>query len=191
VLLQGRLTTTNVELASVLPNVPKNGSALLGSPTSAGAPETAGVWLASAWRGDLPATRGIALPAPPAGWTYGLWVVTGADTTLLAGRFADPARPDEDALYTETAQTPNLPGEDFLRRAPKDVTFPLNLADGKTHVLVSLEPAFPTRPDRPYLTILRGRIPYHQPVHAVFSIESLKDTAPAGTIRIEQRGEAQ
>lgn len=186
VVLHGQLKTTETELAFALPSLPKSGSALLGSPTNTKAPETAGVWLASAWKGDLPVTRGIALPAPPAGWTYGLWVVTGADTTMLAGRFVDPARSDEDALYADTAQKPNLPGEDFLHDAPNDVTFPLNLADGKTHVLVSFEPALSTPPNHPYLMIFRRRIPYQQAVHTAFSLERLNDTTPSGTIRIER-----
>lgn len=190
VLLRGQLKTTEAQLTFALPALPPKGSAVLGSPTSTKAPETAGVWLASAWRGDLPVTRGSALPVSPVGWTYALWVVTGADTTLLAGRFTDPARADEDALYGETAQKPTLPGEDFLQRAPDNATFPLNLADGKTHVLVSLESTRAESPDRPYLTIVRGRIRYQQAVHTAFSLAVVDDVIPSGTIRIEQRAPA-
>lgn len=188
VILRGLLRETAAELEPVLPSRNGRQVALLASPTDPKAAETAGLWFARGVSGDVPAGAGLVLPRATEGWTYAAWILTGSDTLLPIGRFPDPTKKDQDNPFAGTGgTTPQLPGEDFLRRAVKGVRFPLNLADGKTHVLVSLEPDILERPGTPFLTLLRTRIPFQQAVRTPFTLEEVESTTfPRGSVIIER-----
>ena len=79
------------------------------------------------------------VPALPAGWVYEGWGVTQG-TPLSTGRFSTPDGPDAAAPYSGPNDGPPFPGEDFLTNLPASITAPVNLADGSSLVVLSVEP---------------------------------------------------
>lgn len=172
VLLRGTLEQTEAELTAALPDLAGNQTALLAASTRASAPLTAGVWFAASGAGKGSPAHGLSLPARSDGWTYGGWVRTGSVAVLPTGLFSDPNGPDDRAPYSGSEPGWNIPGEDFLENAPDDLSFPLNLADGRSDVIVSLEPADgePAEYDAPFLPLLSARIPYRQKPNSPVSL---------------------
>ena len=103
--------------------------------TNATPNDEAGVWFIDP-TGPMMAP-GLSLPALPAGWVYEGWAVTQG-TPLTTGRFSDPAMADLDAPFSDPG--PPFPGEDFLTNLPMGVTPPVNLADGSSMIVISVEP---------------------------------------------------
>ncbi len=203
VLLRGALQTTEVTLVPVVPELDGNHVAVLLAPTDPAAPDTAGLWFArpKAKTGGKTAP-GLGLPAPgsPAamqaglaaasgGWAYGGFVTTAGGTVLPMGAFTDPAAPDSAKPFSGPRPGLKLPGEDFLRNAPEGVSFPLNLADGRTSVTVSLLPDFALEAAEPYLPLLRVRIPYRQATNTPFRLpaEKADEAFPRGRGTFEQQ----
>ncbi len=187
VVLHGVFQETAADLADAFPVVAGKHQALLGTPTRGDAKGAAGLWFAAAVSPEE-TTPGLQLPPAPDGWTYGAWVVTGAEETLLVGTFRDSAGADSVSLYSDTKQGWAVPGEDFVRHAPDGIRFPLNLADGRTRILVSLEPAFGNeeRPEKPFLVLFGGRIPYRQKAGASFLISGVSGgDRPQGSVLVK------
>lgn len=190
VLLQGALSLTEANLTAVVP--PQEGShrALLAAPTGKSQLATAGVWfVVQEGKKGVP-QPGLELPALDSGWVYAGWVVTGAGTTLPTGKFSNPRVQDDFSGFSGSAPSFGLPGEDFLKDSPEGVRFPLNLADGRSQVIISIEPDFPGESERaePFLPLLFARIPYQQQAGEEFSLEPAEaDLLPQGRIVIEQR----
>ncbi|HLQ60412.1 MAG TPA: anti-sigma factor [Candidatus Acidoferrales bacterium] len=115
------------------------GGYILAAPTgAAGTPQTAGVWFLDLKAGKPVA--GLRLPAAPAGWKYEGWIVFSGQP-LSTGRFSKPDGADESARYSSTQNpAPPFPGEDFLQNLPAGLTPPLNLAQGSTKVVLTIEP---------------------------------------------------
>ncbi len=188
VLLRGTLATTSVQFDQGVPKAAGTHRAMLLAPTDAKAPDTSGVWFAvpSAVRGKPRA--GLALPAAPKGWVYGGFVTTAAGTVLPTGAFQDQAARDQSAAFSGEAKALAFPGEDFVRRAPEHVVFPLNLADGRTTLSVSLLPDFAPEGAAPFVPLLAARIPYQQKAGDAFPLDAVSpDTLPSGTGVFEQR----
>jgi hypothetical protein len=101
--------------------------------------ETSGLWF------GMPSTKptsSLNLPVAPIGWKYEGWVLY-KDKLLSTGRFSEPKGQDSFNGYSATKKpTPGLAGQDFLVNAPTDLgfTFPINLADGASKAIISLEP---------------------------------------------------
>lgn len=196
VLLRGVLKTTEADLVSELPKIPKGQVAILSTPTEEDAPATtkvpasAGIWFAKKGAKKGTPAPGLSVPALPTGWVYGGWVVTGADTVLPTGLFPSPKAADRHAPYSGTGAGWKLPGEDFLRDAPEGLKFPLNLADGRTEVIVSLEPDVGSTNDHPepFLPLLTARIRYRQAPNEPFTLSPVeKDAMPRGHVVIEPK----
>lgn len=191
VLLRGTLAATEVRFEAAVPAATGTHRAMLLAPTDAKAPDTSGVWFAapSTVRGKPRA--GLALSAPPPGWAYGGFVTTAAGTVLPTGAFVHPAARDQSAAFSGTANALAFPGEDFVRHAPEHVTFPLNLADGRTTLSVSLLPDFAPESAAPFVSLLTARIPYQQKTGEGFPLEAVSpETFPGGTGVFEQRERA-
>jgi hypothetical protein len=188
VVLRGVVRATDIALTPVVPAVPKKRVAILAAP--GGGPETSGVWFADTPPKTGNPPPGLSLGPPPHGWIYGAWVMTGAGTPLFLGSFQEPKGPDSDAAYS-SRKSWNVPGEEFARNAPEGVTFPLNVADGRTEVLISLEPDFFTIRDAgPFLPILSTRIPFGQKPRTPFSLQgSTKEKLPFLQLRLHPSGE--
>ena len=138
------------------------GSFILATPTDDDpANETAGVWFLDPAGGPGPS---LTLPQPPAGWVFEGWGVTQG-TPLSTGRFTSVTGPDLASPFSGPNPGPPFPGEDFVAQLPAGVDPPVNLADGRSMIVVTLEPDIGG-------TDPTGRGP--------FSIKPLAASVPAG-----------
>jgi hypothetical protein len=113
------------------------GSFILATPTDDDpANETAGVWFLDPDAGPGPSLR---LPQPPAGWVFEGWGVT-QDSPLTTGRFSSVTGPDLASPFSGPNPGPPFPGEDFLGGLPAGVDPPVDLADGRSMVVITVEP---------------------------------------------------
>jgi hypothetical protein len=139
------------------------GSFILATPTDEDpANETSGVWFLDR-AGGLPGPS-LRLPQPPPGWVFEGWGVTQG-TPLTSGRFTSVTGADLASPFSGPNPGPPFPGEDFLARLPAGVVPPVNLADGCSMVVLTLEPD------------IGGQDPSGD---APFSIKPLAATVPAG-----------
>ncbi len=113
------------------------GSFILATPTDDdNTNEKAGVWFLDPASGPGPS---LALPRLPTGWVFEGWGVTQTQP-LSTGRFSAAAGADGAAPFSGPKAGPPFPGEDFLANLPAGVTSPVNLADGASMVVLTLEP---------------------------------------------------
>jgi hypothetical protein len=138
------------------------GSFILATPTDDDpANGTSGVWFLDPARGPGPS---LALPTPPPGWVFEGWGVT-QDVPLTTGRFTSVTGADLASPFSGPNPGPPFPGEDFVANLPAGVVPPVNLADGRSMIVITVEPDIggqdPTGP-------------------GPFSIKPLVATVPAG-----------
>jgi hypothetical protein len=113
------------------------GSFILATPTDDNpANETSGVWFLDPAGGPGPS---LTLPEPPAGWVFEGWGVTQG-TPLTTGRFTSVTGADLASPFSGPNPGPPFPGEDFLTGLPAGVVAPVNLADGGSMVVITIEP---------------------------------------------------
>jgi hypothetical protein len=138
------------------------GSFILATPTDDDpANGTAGVWFLDPATGPGPS---LSLPQPPAGWVFEGWGVTQG-TPLTTGRFTSVTGPDLASPFSGPNPGPPFPGEDFVTRLPAGVIPPVDLADGRSMVVLTVEPD------------IGGHDPTGQ---GPFSIKPLTAAVPAG-----------
>lgn len=114
------------------------GGYLLATPTDDPqdtANDSAGVWFVALG----PLRAALMLPALPDGWVYEGWAVT-QKTPLSTGRFRTAGGADASAAFSGPTSGPAFPGEDFVRGLPAGITSPVNLAEGASTIVVSVEP---------------------------------------------------
>jgi len=188
VVLQGVFKETNIALQSALPVLKGEQVALLANPTLTKSKGVNGLWFAKDANG---ATAGLNLVKLPDGWKYGAFVVTDKNGNYFLGMFTDANKADEKSYFGGKKAGWAVPGEDFVSNAPKGVKFPLELNDGKTQAIVSIEPdyrEFSGNDVQPYLPILQTRIPYHQVTGKSFGLEAVKTEAfPSGAGSVTER----
>jgi len=190
VILRGTLKTTEAELSSPYSKINGDQFAMLASPTKKAIKSTDGVWFA---KDATSVTPGLSLPALPEGMFYASWVVMDKNGMYLLGIFSNPNKADGQATYSGTKAGWNVPGEDFVANAPKGSNFPLSLNDGKTNLIVSVEPDFRVSnkdfaSSGPFLKILSTRISYHQASVTAFKLDTPpKDTIPSGKATIVEK----
>jgi len=136
------------------------GSFILATPTDDDpANGTAGVWFLDPAGGPGPSLR---LPQPPAGWVFEGWGVT-QNTPLTTGRFTSVTGSDLASPFSGPNPGPPFPGEDFLTGLPAGVAPPVNLADGSSMVVITVEPDIggqdPTGPGPFSIKPLVGAVP--------------------------------
>jgi hypothetical protein len=113
------------------------GSFILATPTDEDSSnETAGVWFLDPDPAPAPSLQ---LPDLPDGWTWEGWGVT-QDTPLSSGRFSSATGPDDSSGFSGPIPGPPFPGEDFLSDLPAAVSSPVNLADGSSMIVLTVEP---------------------------------------------------
>jgi hypothetical protein len=113
------------------------GSFILATPTDDDpANETSGVWFLDPAGGPAPS---LTLPQPPAGWVFEGWGVTQG-TPLTTGRFTSATGPDLARPFSGPNPGPPFPGEDFLTGLPAGIVPPVNLADGGSMIVITVEP---------------------------------------------------
>ncbi len=114
-----------------------SGSFILATPTSAATTdETSGVWFLDPAAGPGPS---LDVPTLPDGWVFEGWGVTQG-TPLSTGRFSSASGADDSAIFSGPLAGPPFPGEDFLTNLPPGVTAPVDLADGSTMIVLTVEP---------------------------------------------------
>lgn len=113
------------------------GSFILATPTDADMTnETAGIWFLDPAAGPGPS---LVLPALPDGWVWEGWGVTQG-MPLSTGRFTGATGADESSAFSGPMAGPPFPGEDFLMNLPAGVATPVDLADGSSLVVLTVEP---------------------------------------------------
>lgn len=81
------------------------------------------------------------LPDAPAGWKYEGWGVHAGIHPISTGKFTKANGSDEFNGYSSTrSPAPPFPGEDFIQNLPFGFKGPLALDDGKSLVVVIIEP---------------------------------------------------
>lgn len=136
VVLSGSLNGTSASLAFGASFASASGSYILATPTNdPTGNETGGIWFLDPSDGSA----GLSLPTLPDGWVYESWGVTQG-VPLSGGRFTDVATTDMGAPFSGPNAGPPFPGEDFVANLPSGITPPVDLADGASAVVVSVEP---------------------------------------------------
>jgi len=113
------------------------GSFILATPTDEeSSNETAGVWFLDP---DPAPGPSLQLPDLPTGWVWEGWGVT-QDTPLSSGRFSSASGADDSSEFSGPLPGPPFPGEDFLANLPQSVNPPVDLADGASTIVITVEP---------------------------------------------------
>lgn len=138
------------------------GTFILATPTTeAMDDETSGVWFLDPAAGPGPSLR---IPTLPEGWVFEGWGVTQG-TPLSTGQFTSNTGADESAAFSGPLPGPPFPGEDFVANLLAGVIPPVDLADGSSMIVLTVEPDIGgTDPTGP----------------GPFSIKPLLVTVPAG-----------
>ena len=179
VILFGKVSNGRADLGFPLDISGSTAQYVLATPTNGDkvkSQETSGEWYPD-----------LKLPQAPSGWKYEGWAVHGG-TVLSTGRFANPNAPDEFSGYSGVQQPPPIPGEDFLQNPPQGLTFPIDLADGKSVVAITIEPDLngtdPTGPLPFDLKPFVASIPLGAADHQPFTIPLDMSSFPSGIATI-------
>lgn len=190
VILRGVFKTIEAELNSPYSNLSGEQFAILTNSNKKLIKLADGVWFAKDATSIVP---GLSLPTLSGGMIYAGWVVTDKNGTYLLGTFSDPGKPDGQSTYGAKKVGWNIPGEDFVTNAPKGIKFPLPLNDGKTNLIVSVEPDYRVSnksfaSEGPSFKVLLTRIPYRQASFTAFKLDTPpKDAIPSGKATIVEK----
>lgn len=160
------------------------GSFILATPTDdVSTNETAGVWFLDPAAGPGPA---LDVPALPSGWMWEGWGVTQG-APLSTGRFHSASSADSAAPFSGPNAGPPFPGEDFLANLPAGVASPVDLGDGSSLVVLTIEPdlggADPTGAGPFSVKPLLAEVPAGQADHESVELGRDLSTVPSGTAR--------
>ncbi len=92
-------------------------------------------------------TATLNLPDLPESWSYEAWLQVD-DHYLSMGKFQKKNEADDSNYYSGPLSTFNFPGEDFVKNAPEDLVFPLDVRGHK--IIISIEPENDNVPDSPF-----------------------------------------
>lgn len=136
VLISGEVHDGSAELEFPVSFDDATGTYILATPSNgADTDENSGIWFL-----ELPdPSPGLSLPMLPSGWVYEGWVVYEG-TPITSGRFTDVAAVDMFDGYSASTTYPPFPGEDYLINPPAELTFPIDLGDGMSKAVISVEP---------------------------------------------------
>lgn len=136
VVLSGGVSGNSATLSFPVDFSGATGNYILATPTNGGdTDETSGIWFLK-----LPGpTAGLELPSLPDGWIYEGWVVN-QDTPLTSGRFVAVDEVDLFDGFSSIEPGPPFPGEDYLVNPPEGIVFPIDLSDGASQAVISVEP---------------------------------------------------
>jgi len=173
----------SVELSFPMDFTGSEGNFILATPTNgADTDETSGIWFLAL--GEEGPETGLTLPALAAGWVYEGWVVSNG-TPLTSGRFNNVAAKDFFDGFSGEEEGPEFPGEDYLVNAPEGFEFPLELADGETIAVISVEPDIegvdPTGVGPFQVKVLLGEIAEEAADHENIALSLDTNTVPAGS----------
>jgi len=157
-----------------------SGQYILGTPTSAtDDDELSGIWFTATGSDQL-----LDIPVAPAGWIYEGWVVVNS-TPVSSGQFSDPNAADLFDGYSGPGSAPNKPGEDYAVNLPNGLIAPLNLTDGSSSVVLSLEPfqdgEDPTGPVPAQVKPLSAKIAADSTDHTPYDLTLSTASVPSGS----------
>ncbi|WP_406656809.1 hypothetical protein V7O62_13225 [Methanolobus sp. ZRKC2] len=186
VILEGEVENGTADLEFPLNLSEANGTYILATPTDgADTNETSGIWFLEL---PEPPTAGLELPDLPEGWVYEGWVINQGQP-ISSGKFVAVDEADFFDGYSGPEPAPPFPGEDFLVNAPEGVVFPLDLADGESLAVISIEPDIngtdPTGSSPFQIKPLIGEIPEGAMDHVNYPMELNLSSVPSGTATIE------
>ena len=154
-----------------------SGKYILATPTNgADNDENSGIWWLDPSSGSL--APGLSLPTLPSGWQYEGWVVIGGNP-VTTGTFTSVSMEDHAAPYSGDMGGPPFPGEDFIKNAPFDLSFPTDLSAGTA--VISIEPVPDNSPNPFLLKPLVGQIPSNALDHTLYEMDK-NLVFPAGTM---------
>jgi hypothetical protein len=142
VVLSGVLASDAEEAQTITLSFPvdlatASGSYILATPTNGNdTDETSGIWFLKL---PPPPSAGLVLPNLPSGWVYEGWAVHNG-IPITSGRFSSAEGVDFFNEFSGPEGSPPFPGEDYLINAPAGLSFPINLANGSSKVVISIEP---------------------------------------------------
>ncbi|WP_406659654.1 anti-sigma factor [Methanolobus sp. ZRKC3] len=185
VILAGELEGGMAELEFPLDLSEATGTYILATPTNgADTDEASGIWFLQL---PLPPTPGLDLPELPDGWVYEGWVVNQGQP-ITSGRFTAVDEVDFFDDYSSVEPGPPFPGEDYLVNAPEGVVFPIDLADGESLAVISIEPDMdgvdPTGASPFQIKPLIGKIPSGAMDHVNYPMDLSLDSIPSGVATI-------
>jgi hypothetical protein len=161
------------------------GTYILGTPTNGdGNDENSGIWFLKV---PSPLSASLELPDSPDGWIYEGWAVNQGKP-ISTGKFKTVTGIDDFDGYSGEQGAPAFPGEDFLENAPAGLIFPVDLADGESKAVISVEPDIngedPTG-DGPFsVKPLVGDIPSGASDHVNLQMNSNLGSVPSGRAEI-------
>lgn len=161
------------------------GTYILATPTNdPRAFENSGIWFLQL---PLPLSAGLDLPLLPAGWKYEGWVVNQG-VPITSGRFSVVDDEDEFNGYSGVNPGPPFPGEDYLVNSPSGISFPIDLGDGASLAVISVEPDIngidPTGSAPFQIKPLVGEIPSGALDHINYPMDVNRGTMPSGIAQI-------
>ena len=153
------------------------GKYILATPTNgANNNEKSGIWFLDLTSGSPMA--GLVLPTLPAGWIYEGWtVINGIPVT--SGKFMMPSGVDMFNGFSGTENPgPPFPGEDYLMKAPKRLSFPTDISGG--YAVISVEP-YPDNDPAPFaIKPLAAMIPSDAMDHKTYMLGLNPGSFPTG-----------
>lgn len=192
-ILEGDLHGERADLSFKAINLAKaSGEYFLGTPSYSEDPDLpGGVWFAKPAGTDFgKQDESLVLGKAPKGFIYEGWVFH-KDKFISLGRFTSPAGDDDFSGHSGFKRYPDYPGEDLLINEPKglDFEFPIDLTDGESKVLVSLEPDIegedPTG-DGPFqLQFLQAEIPETAETYTLYDLDIDLSVFPSGIVEIK------
>ena len=127
---------SNIALAFPVDLSSISGSYILATPTDDDdTNDVAGVWFLN----PSGPTAALTLPELPGGWVYEGWGVTQG-TPLTTGRFTTADGADMDAPFSGPNPGPPFPDEDFVADLPAAVSGVVDLTNGASVIVISVEP---------------------------------------------------
>ena len=185
VILQGDLSEGSADLEFPVDLSGASGSYILATPTNGpDTDENSGIWFLQL---PEPPTPGLELPELPDGWVYEGWAVFEG-TPLTSGKFTAVDEVDGFDGFSGVEPGPPFPGEDYLVNAPMGVTFPIDLGDGESLVVISIEPDMdgvdPTGEGPFQIKPLVGEVPAGAQDHENYPMILSLDSIPSGTATI-------
>jgi hypothetical protein len=186
ILVVGELSDHAAKLSFPVDFSEISGTYILATPSNgADTDERSGIWFL-----ELPdPSPGLDLPVLPSGWVYEGWVVYEGNP-ITSGRFTDTADFDLFDGYSASNTYPPFPGEDYLMNAPMGVMFPVDLGDGMSKAVISVEPDLmgldPTG-DGPFsIKPLIGDIPEDALDHVNYDLMVSMAPLPTGLVVISE-----
>lgn len=183
--LVGEISDGEVDLSFPVNFEDASARAILATPSdSDDSNETSGVWFV-----QVPGPEaGLELPELPEGWIYEGWAVNQG-VPLSTGKFSSNSGADDFGGFTADGNVPPYPGEDFLENEPSGVDFPLDLADGDSIIVISVEPNLdgtdPTGPGPAQAKPFVLHVEEDTQDHTNLDLEYNEDSLPSGTATIK------